>query len=188
MTTEELDAKLKPYPPQEGTYPGNDWYPSGKADGVIFRKSKKVYITRNGKTIQKGSTPKPGTEDEFIAPADIAGERIIRRAFQYVQYASEADRTLPFGMTLNLGITVHLGGFIDQLAVHFPCLKAERDKGFILDHVMASTKIGKMAMHPEIFAFLKVVPVEEGIFAVIYDPGDDLAVERKARTVTETLK
>lgn len=174
MTHDELALKLTPGNPHESEYPGNSYYPCGHADGVIFRASKKKYVTLNGQTVIKGSKPKKGSDD-FEAPADIEGERILHRAICYIQPASEEDRTTPFGFTHQHGLVNHLGGLIDKLATHNDCLKKERDAGYTLLHFAAMTEIGKKMMHPEIFAFLKVVPVEEGIFAIVYDPDGDIA-------------
>jgi hypothetical protein len=174
MTSEELQAKLIPGEKSESATPGNnEWFPSGKCDAVIFREPKSLYVHLDGNIVKKG-TKKVG--DKFISPSDIERERIERRAIQYISPSSEDERTTGFGMTFRRGLTHHLGGIVDILARRFECLKKDLDAGYKLNHWAACTEIGKALMHPEIQLYLKVIPVEVGIYVVIYDQDDDIPV------------
>ncbi len=171
MTAEEIAEKMSPGK-TDGRYPGNEWFPSGKADGVIFRNEKKAWVHLNGQLVQAGS--KVGRDGKIIVPTSEASEKMQKRALQYLSPSSKEERTTAFGMTHKIGLTHHLGGLVDLLAVHNPCLKAEMDAGYTLNHWAASTEIGKGFMIPEIFAFLKVRPVEDGIYVIIYDPENEI--------------
>lgn len=171
MTREEIQLKLTPGEPHKSEYPGNSWYPSGNADGVIFRGSKPRFIHLNGELVKAGSKL---VGKKIVTPSDVEGDKIQARALQYLKYASEEDRTTAFGFTHRQGLLNHQGGLIDSLAEHNKCLRDEREKGYILYHWCAHTEVGKNMMLPEVKAFLKVIPVEDGIFVIVYDPDGDL--------------
>jgi len=175
MTIKEIEDKLTPGAPHASTIPGRDWYPSGKAEGVIYRTAKPDLVVKNGEMVAKGST-KIG--DKWVAPHDQKASAIQAKAFRYIKPSSEKDRRTPFGFVHEIGIMSHLSGIVDRLAFHFPCLQKERDAGYNLTCLTAMDDICKRIMEPQVFAFLKVVPVEEGIFAIVYDPEDSIPVER----------
>lgn len=174
MTTEELATILTPGDPKAfHPTPGNDWYPCGNADGVIFRGSIKRYVTLNGQTVAYGT--KQNAKKEFVAPHDSEFESNQRKALRYLKFASEKDRTTGFGFTHRVGILAHQGGLIDILADHFQMLRDDREAGFPLHHWCAHTQIGKDMMKPEVLAFLKVVPTgDEGVYVIVYDPDGDI--------------
>lgn len=171
MTAEEIALKLTPGKPSAASIPGRDWYPSGNADGVIYRTAMPRHIVKNGQLVPEKSVTIGG---KSIALHDKVAKDLEAKAFRYIKPSSKEDRTNGLGFTHDIGVINHLGGFVDLLTEHFQCLKAEREKGFSFQHWMAHDRIGKDAMKPEVFAHLKVVPVEEGIFAIIYDPENEI--------------
>ncbi len=171
MTSEEIVAKITPGE-IEGRHPGNEWFPSGNADGVIFRNPKPQLVHMNGMLVEAGSKIVQG---KVVRPASTASEKIQKRALQYLAPSTKEERTTSFGMTHKIGLTTHLGGLVDMLAAHCPQLQKEIDAGFTFNHWATHSEIGKGMMIPEIFAFLKVVPVEDGIYVIVYDPEGDIA-------------
>ena len=177
MSTEELAIILTPGDPKAfNPTPGNDWYPCGNADGVIYRGSLKRYVTLNGQTVALGTKlVKKDGKEQLVAPHDSEFERNQRRALCYLKFASKEDRTTGFGFEHRIGILAHQGGLVDVLCDHNPALQSERDKGFPLYHWCAHTQIGKNMMRPEILAFIKVLPTaDEGVYVLVYDPDGDI--------------
>ncbi len=166
MTIEELDAKLKPGEPHAASYEGDSWYPSGGADGIIFRSPKKKLVTKNGQLVEYGAVLEGKV---WRNPADVQGQKIQSRSFCYLKSATEEERTESFGFTHKYGIVSH-PALVDVLANHNKALRDLMDGGFKLNCWMSMTSIGRNAMNPNVLAHLKVIGVEEGIFALLYDP------------------
>ena len=152
------EDKLIPGKPQESTIPGRDWYPSGKCDGVIFRAARPQITIKNGEYVPKGGFVKIG--DTNIPIYDKSAKDLEAKAFRYLKPSCEEDRTTSFGYTHDIGIVSHLAGIVDRLAKHFPCLEKDRKAGYNLLCWSAMDDVGKRMLDPDIFAYLKVVPVE----------------------------
>ncbi len=172
MTTVELQAKLTPGEPYKSGAGNDEFYPSGQCDGVIYRLPKKTFVHSNGVLVEFGSK-KVG--DKTVTPSSLALAKIERRALCYLKASTKEERTTAHGFTHKIGLVSHQGGLVDRLAAHSEALTKDRDAGNIHNHWAACTEIGRGMMDETIFPFLKVVPVEDGIFAILYDPDNDLA-------------
>lgn len=167
------EDKLIPGTPAPSSIPGRDWYPSGKCDGVIFRAAKQELTVKNGEYVPKGGFVKIG--DTNVPIYDKTAKDLEAKALRYLKPSSVEDRTTKFGYTHDIGLVSHLAGIVDRLAKHFPILQKDRDAGYNLLCWSAMDDVGKRMLDPDIFAFLKVVKVEEGIFAILYDPNEEIA-------------
>lgn len=169
MTTQEIAEKMIPGTPKISTVPGEDWFPSGKCDGVIFRGAVHPIEFRNGLALEHKVKI-----NGVMVTSKSQSEVLEKKALRYLAPSTKEERT-HCRIVHSIGICNHLNGLTDLLATHFPFLDAERKRGNILKHWASMTEIGKKLSHPEVFPYLKVVPLEEGIWGIIYDPEDEIA-------------